>query len=200
VGGVPVVAGFFEEVARYKQALTQSYAKILGKERAERVAKLDKSLLSPDSYLFKSAQLEEFITGGFSGEENPLFYVGMDLGKNHEFEIGPTGRIEAHSRMLKTFPLFFLSPKMVYFRQACAGQKKSGTGHSAGGRPGFDKYHADQQNNRKVKGVTPIDFFLTFFFITGIRAFFRLYYAGPNRKRGKGYPGGRGWFCRRTTH
>lgn len=81
-GGDLVVAGFFEEVARYKQALTQSYAKILGKERAERVAMLDKSLLSSDSYLFKSAQLEEFIPGGFSGEENLLFYVGIDIGKN----------------------------------------------------------------------------------------------------------------------
>ena len=112
-GGDSVVAEFFEEVAQYKQALTQSYAKILGKERAEKVAKLDKSLLSPDSYLFKSAQLEEFIPGGFSEEENLLFYVGMDLGKNDEFEIGSTGHIEGHSRMLSTFPLFFLSPKMI---------------------------------------------------------------------------------------
>jgi hypothetical protein len=93
--------------------LTQSCAKILGKERAERVVKLDKSLLSSDSYLFKIAQLEEFIPGGFSGEENLLFYVGMDLGKNDEFEIGSTGHIEGHSRMLSTFPLFFLSPKMI---------------------------------------------------------------------------------------
>jgi hypothetical protein len=108
-----VVAEFFEEVERYKQPLTQSYAKILGKERAERVVKLDKGLLSPDSYLFKSAQLEEFILGGFSEEKNLLFYVGIDLGKNDEFEIGSTGRIEGHSRVLKTFPLFFLSPEMI---------------------------------------------------------------------------------------
>ncbi len=33
--------------------------------------------------------------------------------------------------------------------------------------------------------VTFIDFLLTFFFITGIRAFFRLYYSGPNRKKRK---------------
>ena len=112
-GGDSVVEGFFEEVARYKQALTQSYAKILGKERAERVAKLDKRLLSPGSYLFKSAQLDEFIPGGFSGEKNLLFYVGMELGKTDEFEIGSTGHIGGHSRMLKTFPLFFLSPKVI---------------------------------------------------------------------------------------
>lgn len=108
-----VVAEFFEEVKRYQQALTQGCATILGKERAERVAKLDTSLLSPDSYLFKTAQLEEFITGGFSREENLLFYVGMDLGKNEELEVGSTGRIGGRSKTLSTFPLFFLSPKMI---------------------------------------------------------------------------------------
>ena len=34
------------------------------------------------------------------------------------------------------------------------------------------------------RSVIFIDFFLTFFFITAIRAFFRLYYSGSNRKRG----------------
>jgi FlaA1/EpsC-like NDP-sugar epimerase len=35
------------------------------------------------------------------------------------------------------------------------------------------------------RSVVFIDFFLTFFFITGIRAFFRLYYSGHNRKKRK---------------
>ncbi len=35
------------------------------------------------------------------------------------------------------------------------------------------------------RSVIFIDFFLTFFFITGIRAFFRLYYSGPSRKKRK---------------
>ena len=35
------------------------------------------------------------------------------------------------------------------------------------------------------RSVIFIDFFLTFFFITGIRAFFRLYYSDSNRKKGK---------------
>ena len=35
------------------------------------------------------------------------------------------------------------------------------------------------------RSVIFIDFFLTFFFITGIRAFFRLYYSGPNSKKRK---------------
>ena len=35
------------------------------------------------------------------------------------------------------------------------------------------------------RSVVFIDFFLTFFFITGVRAFFRLYYSGPNRKKRK---------------
>jgi len=34
------------------------------------------------------------------------------------------------------------------------------------------------------RSVIFIDFFLTFFFITSMRAFFRLYYSGSNRKRG----------------
>jgi FlaA1/EpsC-like NDP-sugar epimerase len=34
------------------------------------------------------------------------------------------------------------------------------------------------------RSVIFIDFFLTFFFITGIRTLFRLYYSGPHRKRG----------------
>jgi len=45
-----VVDEFFAEVAQYQQALTQSYARILGKERAERVATLDKDLDIRKSY------------------------------------------------------------------------------------------------------------------------------------------------------
>ena len=75
-----VVDEFFAEVAQYQQALTQSYAGILGKERAERVATLDKDLLSADSYLSKSSQLSaDFMPAGFSERENLLFYMGRQL-------------------------------------------------------------------------------------------------------------------------
>jgi len=42
------------------------------------------------------------------------------------------------------------------------------------------------------RSIVFIDFFLTFFFITGSRAFFRLYYSNSGRKKG------RCRFCRRT--
>lgn len=73
-----VVDEFFSEVAQYQQALTQSFAGIHGKERAARVARLDKDLLSADSHLFKSSKLSaDFMPAGFSEAENLLFLWGQ---------------------------------------------------------------------------------------------------------------------------
>jgi len=109
-----VVDEFFAEVAHYKQALAQSFAGILGKERAERVARLDKDLLPADSYLFKSSQLSaDFMPAGFSEAENLLFFVGSDLDEKAEFEIDSTGCIQGNVTILETFPVFLLSPKVI---------------------------------------------------------------------------------------
>jgi len=109
-----VVDEFFAEVAHYQQALTQSYAGTLGKERAARVARLDKDLLPADSYLFKSSQLSaDFMPAGFSVAENLLFFVGADLEEKAEFEIDSTGCIQGNLKVLETFPVFLLSPKVI---------------------------------------------------------------------------------------
>ncbi len=109
-----VVDEFFAEVAHYKQALAQSLAGILGKERAARVARLDKDLLTDDSLLSNSSKLSaDFMAAGFSGAENLLFFMGSDVEEKPEFEIDSTGCIQGNVVTLETFPVFLLSPKVI---------------------------------------------------------------------------------------
>ena len=76
-----VVDAFFAEVANYQQTLNQSLAGILGKERAARVARLDKDLLSADSRLHKGSQFSaDVMQAGFS-EEETLFFLWAQTGR-----------------------------------------------------------------------------------------------------------------------
>lgn len=111
--GDSTVSEFSKEVAKYKAALGQSYANVLGKKRADKISDFHESSLSPDSYFFKTNMLKGLITSGFSTKENLVFYVAVSPWEKNEFKIDSTGKMSHYSRPLMTAPCFFFSPKII---------------------------------------------------------------------------------------
>lgn len=111
--GNSTLAEFFKEVEEYRIELEQSYANVLGKEKACKVLELDKNLLPPKSYLFETSSLRGYTAFGFSTKENLLFYVMMSPGERDEFGIDSTGKMEGNSRIIRTSPFFLFSPRII---------------------------------------------------------------------------------------
>ena len=111
--GNSTLAEFLKEVQEFKIPLEQTYTNVLGKERASKILELDKYLLSPNSYLFKTSSLRGFTACGFSGKGNSLFYVMISSKEGDEFKIDPTGEMEVNSKALRTSPFFFFSPRII---------------------------------------------------------------------------------------
>jgi hypothetical protein len=74
---------------------------------------LDGYLLSPDSYLFKTSSLRGYTACGFSARGNLLFYVMISPEELDEFKIDSTGKMEGNSKILRTSPFFFFSPRII---------------------------------------------------------------------------------------
>ena len=111
--GNSTLTEFLKEVQEFKTPLEQTYINVLGKERASKILELDKYLLSPNSYLFKTSSLRGLTACGISGKENSLFYVMISPEGGDEFKIDSTGEMEVDSKALRTFPFFFFSPKII---------------------------------------------------------------------------------------
>ena len=111
--GNSIITEFFKEIEEYRTALEQAYTNVLGKERADKVLELDGYLLSPDSYLFKTSSLRGYTACGFSARENLLFYVMINPEELDEFEVDSTGKMEGNSKILRTSPFFFFSPRII---------------------------------------------------------------------------------------
>ncbi len=111
--GNSIITEFFKEVEEYRKTLLQAYTNVLGKEKAYKVLKLDECLLSPDFYLFKTSSLRGYTARGFSAKENLLFYVRISPGEGDEFKIDSTGEMEGNSKILRTSPFFFFSPRII---------------------------------------------------------------------------------------
>jgi len=111
--GNSTLAEFFKEVEGYRMALEQAYTNVLGKEKGDKVLELDKYLLSPDSYLFKTSSLSSYIACGLSKMEDRVFYVAITPEVGDKFKIDSTGKIEGDLGILKTSPFFLFSPKII---------------------------------------------------------------------------------------
>jgi len=108
-----IITEFFKEIEKYRTDLEQAYINVLGKEKADKVLKLDKYLLSSDSYLCKTSSLRDYTTYGFSARENLLFYVMISPEELDKFKMDSTGKMEDNSKVLRTSPFFFFSPGIV---------------------------------------------------------------------------------------
>ena len=108
-----IITEFFKEIEEYRTALEQAYTNVLGKERADKVLELDGYLLSPDSYLFKTYSLRGYTACGFSARGNLLFYVMISPEELDEFKIDSNGKMEGNSKILRTSPFFFFSPRII---------------------------------------------------------------------------------------
>ncbi len=107
------VTQFFNKVEEYKESLNRSYANVLGKELADRVSESHQRLLGPDSYMFKDKSLRSFTAGGFSPEDNLVFYVAAEVPENNVSHIDSDGNIAEHTILIKTSPCFFLAPDII---------------------------------------------------------------------------------------